>query len=345
MMESTRMLILKSILSLLPIVFIFLSIKFYVIPAFLDFGGNLVAKTEPRDEITRVEDPVDKKVSERREAISEEVFKNKLKDWMPDKEIKRIISEDLKSNYINYKEDIEAALYKLETRSDEDIWKHAIEQTPWFVERFYSERDDDKFYKEMMRQYLLPSDEVLERYQRIVIKDAVRAIEQILDKIARSHLDKIKLDKSNTKLPFSEDDLLKHLKELLPTADEVIQSIYKGMEIDGHNSTYNNKYLELYKTFELENPGVSISMKSFAVLLVLLAAPGSVILPLVILTTISSTVIFRQERLEYEKELLKKIYAVRTKYNDQVEYFMWTLFNGVIGYIQNDEFVVNWEKR
>lgn len=332
----------------IPLLVVILSIKFYIIPTFIDFVENLTAKTEPRDKITRRADPVDKKVSERGRVISEEKVKSNLRGWMSDEELKRLISEDLKVNESKYRDEIEAVLYKLEVKSDEDIWDHALEKTPWFVKQFYSKRADDSYIKEMMRQYLLPSENVMERYQRIVIRDSVMAIEQIINKIASAQLEKIKIENSQTELPFSEDELLNLLRQLLPSADEIIQSIYRGLEIDGQNSLYQNKYLESYKTFELENPGLSISMKSFTILTTVLITSNPVILSAVVLTTVASEILrndFKGERLEYETILLKNINITRRKYHEQIEYFMWTLFNGVVGYIKDEDFVVTWKKR
>lgn len=109
-----------------------------------------------------------------------------------------------------------------------------------------------------------------------------------------------------------------------------------------------NNYLETYKTFELENPGLSISIKSFTILTTVLITSNPMILSAVVLSTIASEIVrkeYKGERLEYEKVLLKNIYATRTKYNEQVEYFMWTLFNGIVEYIKDEEFVVDWKKR
>ena len=225
-----------------------------------------------------------------------------------------------------YDELLEDTLYKFKDKSEKDIWRHTFEHLDWFVDEFYNQRANEVFMKEKIGTYLIPSEEALSQYKESLVFDVIYLLEQTLNTSAQG-----------APSPLNAEDLKRVLDELIPTQQEMTDSVYAKMEAKGQNKTYKLREMELWKAYQLEHPNTTLAYEVFAIALVaILNAPALSIF------TVGATIFMnrgiaykhQQDKDVYKNELRAELFKKKATFDGQVKFFIEQVFEGMKRYTE-----------
>ena len=255
--------------------------------------------------------------------------------------LNQLLSEHVKqtihANRHRYQKRLDDLVSRLKQEADEDIWLPALDQTAQFVREFYHLRSYEAEMKEKMRIYLFPEQELINSYYEFIVIELNRSLHDLINELIQDAIPGAQLSLKSANLHLGHDELESKLQDLLPTPDEMVQSVYRNLEGKGLHQSIAG--VERWRQFELEHPGVSFTTKT----LVLLATLAVVSSPVIVVgalgsyaLAVGSSVHFHQERDAYQAHLRGSLLTLQADYHGQVRHFAESIFDGTLLYLSGE---------
>ena len=248
------------------------------------------------------------------------------------------VRETLHANRSRYEARLDELRDRIKQRAERDIWRHAIDHTPWFVDHYYSDRAEVELTQRRMRQYLFPPEEELNTYYEYVVFEIIHELEALMAELVRESIPGALVKLKSADLHLDQKILARKLRELLPTVDDMVTSMYQKIEERGLNSS--PQLISSWERFTLENPKGTIAFQTF----LLLSTVALTTSPLVIIGASAmfavgsgSMIYFASQRSQYRDAIIEQIHRLRGQYESQTDHFIVSLHAGVLDYLEGRE--------
>jgi len=171
--------------------------------------------------------------------------------------------EDIvKKNTTKYEQWTVSTYMKLKHKAEKDLWDKPYQNARWFTDKFWPDRNNEKFIEAQLKTYLFPSD-AWEDY----LFSTIAVVELEVDKMAKDILMEANIIKSN-------DDVVVNVpigvKELftagLPTADDIVKSIYSKLEAEGVNTVPESQIQKAWERYVAKYPKTTLTLTAFTAL-------------------------------------------------------------------------------
>jgi len=171
--------------------------------------------------------------------------------------------EDIvKKNTIKYEQWTVNTYMKLKHKAEKDLWDKPYQNARWFTDKFWPDRDNEKFIESQLKTYLFPTD-AWEDY----LFSTISVVELEVDKMAKDILIEANIIKSNDDVVVNVPIGVKGLfTQGLPTADDIVKSIYSKLEAEGANTVPEYQIQKAWERYVARYPKTTLTLSAFTAL-------------------------------------------------------------------------------
>jgi hypothetical protein len=305
----------KENLNLILVVSIIGVAVYFLLPVYNSLTGFLQSTSKPVDTLVdtvmrnktpvrNIQDPLAKKKEKIEFFNPNKPAVIKIKST-PETPAKKEIQVFYQQHFSDLKQEImHGASNILQNRYHEinNIFNASIKKIPGFVNRYYSYRNNQKLFVNLMNNELL-QDETLDLCLTNTAMEFDQMLEQRVEKFLKVRIQSLNLG----------TDTALELKRRVPTAKDICQSIYAGMEAEKLNCRYKSTLWHKYEELSLKYPVLTtVSKTAFAVIVGYIFPPSILITAPILVADFFITDQHREDRKIYTIRL-KQLFADRRK--------------------------------